>query len=87
MSILDPDLNAPTMDEWMRIRPLVNRMGDELESLIKKYGTDASAVAISIYWESMPESILKRAEQFRYQNTKYMQKIHEADKSLTRKLR
>lgn len=58
-------------DYWMRILADVNRCGDEMLMLAKKYGQVPFSVNIEIFHEHMPDSLLITVERLKYINTKF----------------
>lgn len=69
----DIGLLTPSREQWLKMIPQVERCADEMEGLLKKYGSEVFAVNVSIFYENLPEVLVRMVEQLRFQNTKFQE--------------
>lgn len=62
----------PNQADWVRMIPNIERCGEEFEGLLKRYGSEVFAVNCIVFTENMPEALLIRVEQLRFQNARYL---------------
>jgi hypothetical protein len=66
-------LIPPSREHWLKMVPKVEQCADEMEGLLKKYGSEVFAVNVTIFYENLPGVLVKIVEQLRFQNTKFQE--------------
>jgi hypothetical protein len=69
-NVFEPDPSAPDIAKWLKIIGAVNRCGEEMEGLLKKYGAEVFLVNATIFLENAPEKMIFQVERYRYLNSR-----------------